>query len=83
MAVSAQAAPARIQFRVPAQTYSEALLDIAQQANVTLIGAAACVGETRTGVIVLDDQPAVVARLSLMLPIRSVPSDRGLLLLRK
>lgn len=36
-----------------------------------------------TGVIVLDDQPAVVARLSLMLPIRSVPSDRGLLLLRK
>lgn len=36
-----------------------------------------------TGVIVLDDQPAVVARLGLMLPIRSVPSDRGLLLLRK
>lgn len=36
-----------------------------------------------TGVIVLDDQPAVMARLSLMLPVRSVPSDRGLLLLRK
>lgn len=36
-----------------------------------------------TGVIVLDDQPTVVARLSLMLPIRSVPSDRGLLLQRK
>lgn len=36
-----------------------------------------------TGVIVLDNQPAVVARLSLMLPIRSVPSDGGLLLLRK
>jgi transmembrane sensor len=36
-----------------------------------------------TGVIVLDDQHAVMARLSLMLPIRSVPSDRGLLLLRK
>ena len=36
-----------------------------------------------TGVIVLDDQPAVVARLSLMLPIRSIPSQRGLLLLRK
>ena len=36
-----------------------------------------------TGVIVLDDQPAVLARLSLMLPVRSVPSDRGLLLLRK
>lgn len=36
-----------------------------------------------TGVIVLDDQPAVMARLALMLPIRSVPSERGLLLLRK
>lgn len=41
-------------------------------------------GETPiTGVIVLDDQAAVMARLSLMLPIRSVPSQRGLLLLRK
>jgi len=36
-----------------------------------------------TGVIVMDDQTAVVARLSLMLPIRSIPSQRGLLLLRK
>jgi transmembrane sensor len=36
-----------------------------------------------TGVIVLDDQDAVIERLSLMLPIRSVPSERGLLLLRK
>lgn len=36
-----------------------------------------------TGVIVVDDQDAVVQRLSLMLPIRSVPSERGLLLLRK
>ncbi len=36
-----------------------------------------------TGVIVLDDPRAVMARLSLMLPIRSVPSDRGLLLLKK
>lgn len=36
-----------------------------------------------TGVIVLDDQASVAERLSLMLPIRSVPSDRGLLLLRK
>lgn len=41
----AQAAPARIQFRVGPQPYSEALLDIAQQANVTLIGAAACPGQ--------------------------------------
>lgn len=36
-----------------------------------------------TGVIVLDDQAQVAKRLSLMLPVRSVPSERGLLLLRK
>jgi transmembrane sensor len=36
-----------------------------------------------TGVVVLDDPQSVIARLSLMLPIRSVPSERGLLLLRK
>ena len=36
-----------------------------------------------TGVIVVDDYAAVAARLSLMLPIRSVPSERGLLLLRR
>ncbi|MBU1375095.1 MAG: FecR domain-containing protein [Alphaproteobacteria bacterium] len=36
-----------------------------------------------TGFIVLDEQSAVMARLSLMLPVRSIPSDRGLLLLRK
>lgn len=36
-----------------------------------------------TGVIVLDDQAAVIARLSLMLPVRSVPSEPGLLLRRK
>lgn len=36
-----------------------------------------------TGVIVLDDPHAVITRLSLMLPIRTVPSAQGLLLLRK
>lgn len=36
-----------------------------------------------TGVIVLDDPGAVTQRLSLMLPIRSVPSERGLRLLKK
>ena len=40
----AQAAPARIRFNVAAQSYSDALLDIAQQANITLIGAASCPG---------------------------------------
>ena len=36
-----------------------------------------------TGVIVLDDAHSVMMRLSLMLPIRTVPSAQGLLLLRK
>ncbi len=36
-----------------------------------------------TGVIILDDQAAVISRLSLMLPVRSIPSERGVLLLRK
>ena len=36
-----------------------------------------------TGVIVLDDPDSVAQRLSLMLPVRSVPSDKGLRLLRK
>ncbi|RAK64805.1 TonB-dependent receptor [Phenylobacterium kunshanense] len=45
---SAVAAPARIQFDVPVQSYTEALLDVAQQANVTLIGAGVCGGASRT-----------------------------------
>lgn len=36
-----------------------------------------------TGVIVLDNPRAVMARLSLMLPIKTVRSDKGLMLLRK
>ncbi len=36
-----------------------------------------------TGVIVLDDHAAAAKHLSLMLPVRSVASERGLLLLRK
>ncbi|WP_329639611.1 FecR family protein [Phenylobacterium sp.] len=36
-----------------------------------------------TGVVVLDNPRAVMARLSLMLPIRTVVSDKGLTLLRK
>jgi transmembrane sensor len=36
-----------------------------------------------TGVVVLDNPRAVIARLSLMLPIKTVPSDKGLILLRK
>ncbi len=36
-----------------------------------------------TGVIVLDNPSAVMARLSLMLPIKAVPSDRALVLTRR
>ncbi len=48
---SAAAAPARIRFDIPAQPYAEALLDVAQQANVTLIGAGGCVGGTRNHIV--------------------------------
>ena len=46
----AEAAPARIRFHVEPKAYAEGLLDIAQQANVTLIGAGACHGLARDGV---------------------------------
>ncbi|TAJ68905.1 MAG: TonB-dependent receptor [Phenylobacterium sp.] len=46
---SAEAASARIRFQVEPQPYPEALLDLAQQANVTLIGAAACSGYAHKG----------------------------------
>ena len=36
-----------------------------------------------TGVIVLDNPRAVMSRLALMLPIKAVPSDKGLMLQRK
>jgi iron complex outermembrane receptor protein len=48
---SAKAASARIRFDVAPQPYPEALLDIAQQANITLIGAAACSGHARKGLV--------------------------------
>jgi outer membrane receptor protein involved in Fe transport len=45
----AEAAPQRIRFHVEPKRYSEALLDVAQQANVTLIGAGACQGGVSAG----------------------------------
>ena len=42
----AAAAPARIRFHIEPKATSEALLDVALQANVTLIGAAACAGQS-------------------------------------
>ena len=55
----AEAAPARVQFRVAPKAYTEALLDLAQQANVTLIGAGACAGQSRGVVGVLTVEEAL------------------------
>ena len=44
---SAHAAPVHVRFRIEPKPYAEALLDLAQQANVTLLGAAACAGYSR------------------------------------
>jgi outer membrane receptor protein involved in Fe transport len=41
----ALAAAPQIRFHIEPKPYSEALLDVAQQANVTLVGAGACAGE--------------------------------------
>ena len=66
------------------QPLSEVVADLNRQFVEQIeIGDPALAQTPITGVIVLDDPNSVVARLSLMLPIRSVPSDRGLLLLRK
>jgi outer membrane receptor protein involved in Fe transport len=47
---SAQAAPVLVRFRIEPKPYAEALLDLAQQANITLVGASACAGYSRSGV---------------------------------
>jgi outer membrane receptor protein involved in Fe transport len=47
----AAAASERVRFHIQPQPYPEALLDLAEQANVTLIGAAACQGASSTSVI--------------------------------
>ncbi|MBL8773555.1 MAG: FecR domain-containing protein [Phenylobacterium sp.] len=66
------------------QPLAEVVADLNRQfVQQVEIGDPALAQTPITGVIVLDDPQSVVARLSLMLPIRSVPSDRGLLLLRK
>ena len=44
---SAQAAAQRVRFHITPQPYAEALIDLAQQANITLVGAAACTGNSR------------------------------------
>lgn len=66
------------------QPLSDVVADLNRQfVEQIVIGDPELARTTITGVVVLDDPQSVIARLSLMLPIRSVPSDRGLLLLRK
>ncbi|MET0273870.1 MAG: Plug domain-containing protein, partial [Phenylobacterium sp.] len=60
---AAAAASTRVRFRIPPQPYPEALLDLAQQANVTLIGAAACPGVSRTPVFGAMSVEAALSRL--------------------
>ena len=47
----AAAASSRVRFRIRPQPYPEALLDLAQQANITLIGADACAGVSPDAVV--------------------------------
>lgn len=60
---SAEAAAGRVRFHVEPQSYPEALLDLAQQANVTLIGAAACAGHSREGLVASLTLEQALARL--------------------
>jgi len=66
------------------QPLAEVVADLNRQFTEQIeIGDAELGATPITGVVVLDAPDAVIARLSLMLPIRSVRSERGLLLLRK
>ena len=67
-----------------AQPLSEVVADLNRQfVEQTAIADPELARTPITGVIVLDNPRAVVSRLSLMLPIRALPSDKGLMLLRK
>lgn len=63
MADPAAAAPTRIRFQIAPKAYSEALLDLAQQANITLIGAAACDGSLSHGLSGAYDLEQALGRL--------------------
>ena len=63
---------------------SEVVADLNRQFSDQIVIGDPTVGAIPiTGVIVLDSPRAISTRLSLMLPIRPVPSDKGLMLLRK
>ncbi|WP_374468762.1 TonB-dependent receptor [Phenylobacterium sp.] len=49
MADSSHAATAPVRFRIEPKPYSEALIDLAQQANITLVGARVCDGAAAPG----------------------------------
>jgi transmembrane sensor len=67
-----------------AQPLAEVVADLNRQfVEQTTISDPALGALPITGVIVLDNPQAVMARLSLMLPIKTVLSDKGLMLLRK
>lgn len=66
------------------QPLQEVVADLNREfAEQIVIGDPALAQIPITGVIVLDDPRAVVTRLSLMLPVKAVPSAQGLTLLRK
>jgi transmembrane sensor len=67
-----------------AQPLSDVVADLNRQFVEQTTIADPEIGRTPiTGVIVLDNPRAVMSRLALMLPIRAVPSDKGLVLQRK
>ncbi len=67
-----------------AQPLADVVADLNRQfVQQTEIADPAIAGLPITGVIVLDSPSAVMARLSLMLPIKAVPSDRALVLTRR
>ena len=73
---SAQAAAALVRFRIEPKPYAEALIDLAQQANITLIGAAACSGyshESFSGALTVDQ---ALSRLLASAPLH-VEGDRA------
>jgi iron complex outermembrane receptor protein len=58
LAGRAEAADARRRFAIPAKPYAEALIDLAVQANISLVGASACGPDGRTslnGAYTLDE----------------------------
>lgn len=56
-------AQALVRFHIEPKRYSEALLDLAQQANITLVGARACDGAVSSGLVGAYTVPQALDRL--------------------